>query len=380
MQRARIFVKPRGRFIIIAVMKDLYVKDLEDLIEKPIESVFVVAKAEARHRKTGERYLVVVLSDRTGKIEGTVFDNVEVLEPILTRGQVVRIRGQVGLYQNAPRVRIQAASVVEEYDMTDLIPSSPHDIPSMFYEVQSLLNTLQNPYLRELVAVLFEDTEFVEKLKKAPAAIRYHHNYMGGLLEHTLNLLRLANVVAATYPSVDRDLLLVGALLHDIGKIDEYTLFPVIEQTDEGRLLGHILMGYERVQKAMDRVRERKGDFPEELRLRLLHLILSHHGELAKGSPVEPRTLEAQILHFLDYLDSRVWMFEEAAQHPTEPGARWSEYWKPLSRSVFIGGMEENSPASSPDFHMDLSEPPRPSSSSEEGPTSHPSDKEGLFG
>ncbi len=321
-------------------MKDLYVKDLEEWIDQPIESVFVVAKAESRLRKTGERFLVVVLSDKTGKIEGTVFDDVDALAPVLTRGQVVRIRGQVSLYQNAPRVRIHTAEVTEDYDIADLIPSSPHEIPAMFQELQTLLNTLRNPYLRDLVTVLFDDPEFVEKLKKAPAAIRYHHNYMGGLLEHTLNLLRLADVVAATYPSVDRDLLLVGALLHDIGKIDEYTLFPVIEQTDEGRLLGHILMGYERVQKAIDRVRERRGDFPEELRLRLLHLILSHHGELAKGSPVEPRTLEAQILHFLDYLDSRVWMFEEAAQHPTEPGARWSEYWKPLSRSVFIGGPE----------------------------------------
>ncbi len=327
-------------------MKQIYVNTLEESEGKEVEAIFIVSRSEHRQTSTGSPYISLIFSDRTGQINAFLFEHVDELSEVLKRGNVVRVRAFVEKRKNQLQLKVQEAKLAEKYDIKDLIPVTPHDIEKLFASLNKYLSTVEDPYLRALLEEVFTDTDFIKRFKEAPAAMKYHHNYIGGLLEHTVSILKLADVISTVYPDVDRDLLLVGALLHDIGKVWEYRFTPFIEMTDEGRLIGHIVLGYEYVQDKIHAVSKKMGGFPEELKLRLLHLILSHHGELAKGSPVEPRTVEAQILHHLDYLDSRVWMFDKASQYPEKTGSGWSEYWRPLERSIFIGkvkGPPENS-------------------------------------
>jgi 3'-5' exoribonuclease len=167
----------------------------------------------------------------------------------------------------------------------------------------------------------------------APAAKANHHAYIGGLLEHTLNVTELCVSIASRYREVNFDLLIAGALLHDIGKVEEYTYFPKIDRTDIGRLLGHLVIGYEMIMRKIREMKNFRGGFPEDLKLQILHLVISHHGELEWGSPVRPMTLEAQILHFADNMDSKVWMFIDAKRKRRDPFSRWSEYLQSLIHS-----------------------------------------------
>lgn len=323
-------------------MKEIYVNTLEESEGKEVEGIFIVSRSEQRQSSTGAPYIALIFSDRTGQINAYLFDRVDEFSEVLKKGNVVRIRAFVEKRKNQLQLKVQEAKLVEEYDIKDLIPVTPHDLDKLFRSLKAHLSTVKNPYLKSLIDEIFADADFINKFKESPAAIKYHHNYIGGLMEHTLSILKLADVVSTVYPNVDRDLLLAGAFLHDIGKVWEYRFTPVIQITDEGRLIGHIVLGYEYVQDKINSVGKSMGGFPEEIKLRLLHVVLSHHGELAKGSPVEPRTVEAQILHYLDYLDSRVWMFDKAAQYPEKTDSGWSEYWRPLERSVFIGRFKED--------------------------------------
>ncbi len=315
--------------------KSLFVEHLEQQENQEIEDLFVVAQVERRTTREGNPFLVARLKDRSGEIEAIAFDQVDHLEPRLERGQVVRIRGRVERFNQALRIKVLDAHPVppQEIHLADFLPTTQRDVNQLLQKVRELLNTLRNPYLRKLFQVMLADEALVERLRLAPAATSYHHNYLGGLLEHTQNILRMADTLARVYPHLDRDLLLAGAFLHDIGKVEEYELTPAgIEITDRGRLLGHILLGVE----LLNRYAAQVPGFPGELLMRLQHMILSHHGELEWGSPVRPALVEAQVLHFLDNMDARIWMFAEAARHPRAPGSRWSEWWKPLGRMVFI--------------------------------------------
>ena len=315
--------------------KTHFVEDLKRRENQEIEDLFAVAQVERRTTRDGNVYLVARLRDRTGEVEASAFDQVEALEPVLVQGEVVWVRGRVERFNQNLRIKVQDARKPQEgqVDLADYLPATPRDIQELLREARALLNTLKNPHLRRLFRQMLEDPEFLRKLLRAPAATTYHHNYLGGLLEHTLNILKMADTLSRIYPHLDRDLLLAGAFLHDIGKLEEYEITPAgIEVTDRGRLLGHILLGVEILNRYVRRLR----DFPQELLMRLQHMILSHHGELEWGAPVRPALVEAQVLHFLDNLDARIWMFAEAARHPRAPGSRWSEWWKPLGRMVFI--------------------------------------------
>ncbi len=312
-----------------------FVEHLEQHENQEIEDLFVVAQVERRTTREGQPFLVARLKDRSGEVEAIAFDQVEHLEPVLIRGTVVQIRGRVERFHQALRIKVLEAHAVppEKVHLADFLPTTPRDVDRLLQQVQDLLKTLKNPYLRRLFQRMLEDKDLVARLRRAPAATTYHHNYLGGLLEHTQNILRMADTLARVYPHLDRDLLLAGAFLHDIGKLEEYELTPAgIEVTDRGRLLGHILLGVE----LLNRYAARVPGFPRDLLMRLQHMILSHHGELEWGSPVRPALVEAQVLHFLDNMDARIWMFAEAARHPRAPGSRWSEWWKPLGRMVFI--------------------------------------------
>ncbi len=315
--------------------KTHFVEHLEQQENQEIQDLFVVSQVESRTSRDGNPYLVARLRDRTGEIEAIAFEDVERLASVLLKGVVAEIRGRVERFNQTLRIKVQEARRVpqDQVNLADFLPASPYDRSELLQKVEEILKTLKNPALRALLQKMLADPDLRQKLQQAPAATTYHHNYLGGLLEHTLNILRMADTLARMYPHLDRDLLLAGAFLHDIGKVEEYEITPAgIEVTDRGRLLGHIMLGVEILNRYARQVR----DFPQDLLMRLQHLILSHHGELEWGSPVRPALVEAQVLHFLDNLDARIWMFAEAARHPRAPGSRWSEWWKPLGRMVFI--------------------------------------------
>ena len=322
--------------------KQIFVKHLEHFLDQKVRETFLVLQVTRKSRRNGEPYLEVRLRDATGEILGVVFDRVEELRPRLEKGQVVEISGEVYRLNENLQIKILDATPLESYDIHDYLPSTPKDIRSLERELHELVQEVLNPYLRALLEAFFQDPVFMEAFRLAPAAVQHHHAYLGGLLEHTVNVTRLARSVAERYrEEVQWDVLLTGALLHDVGKVREYRIFPTFERTDEGRLLGHILLGYQMVSDALARVEEEMGSpFPEELKQQVLHLIISHHGELSYGSPQVPMTLEAQILHFVDNLDAKVWMFIEARKHPKGEESAWSEYIKPLSRMVYIGRTE----------------------------------------
>ena len=292
---------------------------------------------------------------------------------------VVVFEGEVSLYSSGISFEYQKFTILSEEEarenLFEIVPSCPVDINILKEEFFSLKNEVQNPYLKVLLNEFFEDKDFFEEFSKKPAAKDYHHNYIGGLLEHTVNVAKLCKTMAESYRykrKIKKDLLIAGALLHDVGKFYEYTYFPEIDKTKEGILLGHIAIGYEMVKNKIREIRgkvddkknipqqkelfeikkqhlsEIKGrgsftEFPEELEFEILHLILSHHGQKEWGSPVIPYTLEAQILHYADLIDSRIWMFEKAEKEAKDKGKEMIYDKKRLSRYVFIGGYEDAS-------------------------------------
>jgi len=321
----------------------IFIKNLtEEWSGKEVESVFLVAKREVRRKRDGLPYLEVVFSDVTGTIPGVLFNEFEKYESLLQIGKVVNVKGTIGIFNDELRIKITEVMDVITFDPKDFVPSTTKDVNLLMRDLLKLIDRVVDPYLKELLKSFFvEDKEFIESFKTAPAAKSYHHPYLGGLLEHTLGVTELALTTAQNYKGLNEDLLLTGALLHDIGKIEEYTIFPTIERTDKGRLLGHVVIGYEMVSERIKSMGDFLGGFPEDLALQLLHIILSHHGELSWGSPVVPYTLEAQILHFVDNLNAKAWMFLEAKEKRREPYARWSEYHRGLSRMVYLGEPEE---------------------------------------
>ncbi len=321
-------------------MKRIFVKNLREHVNEEIEDYFLVANVKIKKKKDGGDYLDLVLSDATGSVPARVFDNIPENLPHLKEGQVARVRGLVDQFRDEVNRKIIEATREENFEIRDFIPTTSRDIERMVLDLHRNIERVTNPHLKELLKRFFNDPEFMEKFKMAPAAKANHHAYIGGLLEHTLNVTELCISIASRYKEVNFDVLITGALLHDIGKVEEYSYFPRIDRTDIGRLLGHLVIGYEMILRKIREMRNFRGGFPEDLKLQILHLVISHHGELEWGSPVRPMTLEAQILHFADNMDSKVWMFIDARRKRKDPYSRWSEYLQSLKRYVYLGEPE----------------------------------------
>ncbi|HSH13771.1 MAG TPA: HD domain-containing protein, partial [Desulfurivibrionaceae bacterium] len=221
------------------------------------------------------------------------------------------------------------------------IPTAPGDLKEMLAELLKLAKSITNPHLRELALAFLTDRRLTGLFKKAPAAKYMHHAYLGGLLEHTLGVTRLAEAVATLYPAIDRSLLLTGAITHDLGKLIEfdYESYPY-DYSDRGRLVGHMVLGVELLRKLAGGI----DNFPEETMTRLQHLVLSHHGEHAFGAPTLPMILEAFVLHFLDNLDSKVNYIAGLGRRREEPGYHWSEFQRNLERFLYVRNPETSQP------------------------------------
>src|SRR6056297_1414825 len=283
-------------------MKNIFVSDLKS--GTAVNDSFVLAEKHLYRKKDGGQYISVVLSDKTGTVKGVIWDNVEELTEKPAAGDFVGIRGNVSEYRGALQVVIQsmASMAAADVDAADFLPATSRDPSAMFEKLKSIADSMANSDLKALLAAFWSDTEFVEKFKIAPAAKKMHHAYLGGLLEHTLSLALLAERIADHYSGIDRDLLLTGAILHDIGKIKEFVYDRRIDYSDEGRLINHIVIGVEMLQEKIDAI----DAFPEKTAMLLKHMIVSHHGNREYGSPEPPKTLEAVMLNYLDEIDAKM--------------------------------------------------------------------------
>jgi 3'-5' exoribonuclease len=299
-----------------------------------VDDLFVLSEKAMAQKKDGNNYLNVVLSDRTGRIKGVVWDNVEQIAAAIGSNTVVRVRGTISEYRGALQFVIKQMMPVpvESTDPSDFMPVTERDIDQMFERVVALAASLKTTYLKALFEAFWEDESFVGRFKKAPAAKKMHHAYIGGLLEHTLSMAILADNIAGHYNGIDRDLLITGAILHDIGKIREFGYDVGIDYSDEGRLVNHIVIGVEMINEKIGTV----VDFPEKKALLLKHMIVSHHGSKDLGSPEPPKTIEAVLLNYIDEIDSKVQGIREFMAKE-DPAETWTAYHRLLERHFYKG-------------------------------------------
>ena len=317
-------------------MARLSIKDLE--IGATISGeVYLLADSSVDKTRKGDPYLRATLADSTGRLEARFWDLTPELMEQLEVGSGVRIYGTVEEYPAGSRqIRIERLQPVEIRDFSPFLPQAKRDREEMREELLQVRATVKDPYLSELLEQLFGAEEFAVTFNKAPAAKRYHHACIGGLLEHTLGVVRLCSFAADEHPEIDRDLLLTAAILHDVGKATSYTLGPVLDLTDEGRLIDHVVEGALVVQTAIDRIE----GFPQDLRNRLLHAILAHHGALDKGSPVLPKTLEALALHHADWMDGDVRGFLDHVQSEPPSPDGWTGFASMFGTRLYPGPVE----------------------------------------
>ena len=298
---------------------------------------FVLTEKTLAHKKDGNSYLNLVLSDRTGSIKAVVWDNVDQIASQTESGQIVVAKGHVGTYRGNLQMVVNEMSSVPttEISPADFLPVTERDIDQMFDRLRKLSETLQKTYLKDLFRAFWSDEAFVSQFKQAPAAKKMHHAYIGGLLEHTLSMVVLADKICEHYSGIDRDLLISGVLLHDIGKMREYTWDVAIDYSDEGRLVNHIVIG---IQILDDKIKNIPA-FPEKTAMLLKHMVISHHGSRELGSPEPPKTIEAVMLNCIDEMDSRVQAIREFMAKE-DPGEMWTSYHRLLERHFFRGRLE----------------------------------------
>ncbi|HEX4541616.1 MAG TPA: OB-fold nucleic acid binding domain-containing protein [Candidatus Acidoferrum sp.] len=308
-------------------MKTSFVTDLNS--EQNITSFFLVCEKEIRNTREGKAYLRLELGDRSGTIEARMWDQFESAVKDISRDDFVKVQARVEIYRNRPQLSLQQVRLAkpEEVDLADFLPATKADVAKLYAQLLEFAASINNLFLKKLVSGILNDPAIAAKYKRAPAAKVMHHAYLGGLLEHVISLCGLAKLAAAHYPELDVDLLLTAAMLHDVGKLDELCYERAISYTVEGQLLGHIMMEFETVSKAMDAIE----GFPANLKTVVQHLLISHHGQYEFGSPKLPMIREALVFHYLDDLDSKLAAARAAlALDSGEP--EWSAYSGALGR------------------------------------------------
>lgn len=295
-----------------------------------ISTIFLVARKDVRLKKDGGSFISLKLADKTGSIPAVIWDNVDTLKKSFKEEDIVSVSGSVQLFDSRLQLKVDKLEKYGgDYTLSDFLPSYEGDIEALMERLMSLMNTVGDEYLKQLLKKIFLDDELSKKFKVAPAAVNMHHSYLGGLLEHTVSVAELGRQLAAKY-NADHDLLVTAALLHDIGKVNELSVGKSINYSQEGRLVGHISIADALVSRTIATI---KG-FPDDLAWKLRHILLSHHGELEWGSPKRPKMLEAVILHHIDNLDAKVGMFMKAVSSLDEE-SEWTDSRNPFKRSLF---------------------------------------------
>ncbi|MCF6158599.1 MAG: HD domain-containing protein [wastewater metagenome] len=312
-------------------MSKKYISDLKS--GELVEDIFLVLKKEVRETKEKKPYLSLQLADKSGLIEARRWDAPRQLCDSFHRDSFIKIKGMVETFNSSLQIRITELFPVADtqVQMNDFVPATENNIPKMMSELKQIIKTIQDPYLLKLLNAFFSDESFCRVFSTAPAAMHNHHAFLGGLLEHVLSVAKLALSFARYYPTIKRDLLLTGVILHDIGKIRELSCKRGFQYTDEGQLTGHLISG---ILMIHEKVQTIEG-FPPDLLNILFHLILSHHGEYEWGSPVKPGTPEAIALHHLDNLDAKVYAATKAILEHKDTNSSWTEYIKMFERRLY---------------------------------------------
>ncbi|MGC9292348.1 MAG: 3'-5' exoribonuclease YhaM family protein [Acidobacteriaceae bacterium] len=299
-------------------MKDFFAADAAQRQGQEVRSCFAVLSKQLRDKKDGGTYLALVLGDRTGRIEARIWDNCEAMARKFEKGDVVALRGSVETYAGKQQLRVTDVSKArpEAYEISDLLRATTRDIGAMWAELRGVVASFTQPDLKRLLFAFLDDPEIAQRYKAAPAAMMMHHAWVGGLLEHVVELCKFCDLAAGHFPLVHRDLLLTGAVLHDIGKIYELGWKTSFEYTLEGQLVGHISIG---TRLLHEKAASLPG-FPDRLRILVEHIILSHHGSYEFGSPKLPMLPEAVLLHYLDDAEAKMEALQEACA-PASNGA-----------------------------------------------------------
>ncbi len=311
-------------------MKQQFVERLQE--GDVVNDYFVATRKDLRDTQRGSKFLGLVFKDRTGEIGGVMWNNAQSVAALFELGDVVNVRATVTTYQDRLQLRVDQVLPLktEEYDPADLVfeRESKGEVLEQFL---AILDSITNEWLSALVKSFRSDESFMTGLAACAAGKRWHHAYRGGLVQHCYEMARLAETMCELFPALDRDLLLTGVFLHDIGKIEELTQEMYIDYTTTGKLVGHLELGSMMANRKMDAI----PDFPEALRLQIVHLILSHHGEMEMGSPVVPKTLEAIALAHIDNLDAQTDAFARVIEETSSKGEAWSDYIGMIDRQIW---------------------------------------------
>jgi len=347
-------------------MKDFYIGDCPRHENKIITSTFVVVVKQIKPKKTGDPYLALTLGDRSGQIEAKMWDNVDDVLNAFEQDDYLKVKGLINKYKQRFQLTIHKLRKLgqSEIEYADYLPKTTKDIDELWRTLVGFVGTFHNPHLKSLVQAFMDDMEIADAYRNAPAAKTLHHAYIGGLLDHVVSLFRSCDLVCRNYPQINRDLLLTGAFLHDIGKIHELTYNRSFSYTTKGQLLGHMVIELEMLQAKLALV----PGFPDELKTMVEHLIISHHGQYEFGSPKLPMFPEALMLHYLDDLDSKMEAMRAQFERESAHDSPWTSYnpslGRPLLNTEKFLSPKKDVPAE------DSAEPePESSESAEEAPT-----------
>lgn len=320
-------------------MKQIYVNQIGE--RDSVEDIFLVRDRTQAMARNGKPYMTIKLMDRTGEIEARVWDRVDELARLFDKNDFVHVSGRGNLYMGKMQLVVQQLRKVEEenIDLADFLPVSKRSVTEMREELDRLIASMNDGPMQQLLRAFFDDDDFFRNYSRAPAAKGMHHVFIGGLLEHSLAVAALATDLAKRYSQVNRDLLIAGALLHDVGKVAELSYERSFDYTDEGKLVGHIVMGVEMIEERSRTL----PDFPRQQVMLLKHLLLSHHGQYEFGSPKRPKVLEAVILNFIDDLDSKINGIQTHIEKEPARTGDWTSYHRLYDR-YFYAPLESQTP------------------------------------
>jgi 3'-5' exoribonuclease len=307
---------------------------------EPIDEIFLAGDKQLRKNRNGNLYLQMRLTDRTGSVNALLWNAGDTDAGAFDNGDFVRVEGTTQFYNGSLQIIAKQVERANpgEINQEEFFHLSREQVDELRARLAGLLRGLTNFHLRNLAECFLIDQPFMDKFGRASAAVKNHHAYHGGLLEHVVQLMEVASSVARHYPQLDRDLLLVGAFIHDIGKIDEMTFDRDLAYSDEGQLIGHVVIGVGLLEKKLEEAAKLSGEpFPADLALRLKHIIVSHHGQYDFGSPKLPMTLEAMALHLLDNLDAKIHHFDALIREDVNADSHWTVYHANLGRKLFKG-------------------------------------------
>jgi 3'-5' exoribonuclease len=313
-------------------MKEFYIRDAAEQENKVVTTSYVVSNKQIKAKKSGEPYLDITLMDRTGTIQAKMWDNVDECLYCFEQDDIVKIKGLINKYNQRWQLTIHKIRKMDEAEIefSDYLPKTSKDIDELWRSLGEFVASIGEPHLRQLLELFMADTAIARAYRNAPAAKTLHHAFIGGLLDHVVSLFRSCDLIARNYEFINRDLLLTGAFLHDIGKVHELSYARSFGYTTEGQLLGHMIIELEMLHAKLAQV----PGFPPQLKILVEHLIISHHGQYDFGSPKLPMFPEALMLHYMDDLDSKMEAMRAQFEREAELESPWTGYNSSMGRPL----------------------------------------------